>query len=61
MNTDIKKAVFQVIVGSEDCVQAFELITKLALKKVQEREVIRVLCSCLISEKTFNPYYYLLA
>ena len=33
MNTDIKKAVFQAIVSSEDYVQAFENLTRLNLKK----------------------------
>lgn len=33
MNTDIKKAVFQAIVGAEDYLQAFESVTRLGLKK----------------------------
>lgn len=62
MNTDIKKAVFQAIVGSEDYIQAFESVTRLGLKKQQEREIIKVLVQCCINEKkVFNKFYGLLA
>lgn len=62
MNTDIKKAVFQAIVGAEDYLQAFESVTRLGLKKQQEREIIKVLVQCCINEKkVFNKFYGLLA
>ena len=62
MNTDIKKAVFQAIVSSEDYVQAFENLTRLNLKKQQEREIIKVLVHCCVQEKNlFNRFYGLLA
>lgn len=49
------------LVGAEDCFQAFEQICRLNLKKVQEREVIRVLLQCCLTEKTYNKYYGLVA
>ena len=62
MTTDIKKAVFQAIVGAEDYLQAFENCQRLNLKKQQQREIIKVLTHCCINErKMFNPYYALLA
>ena len=62
MNTDIKKAVFQAIVSAEDYVQAFENLTRLNLKKQQEREIIKVLVHCCVQEKNlFNKFYGLLA
>ncbi|CDW86880.1 nucleolar mif4g domain-containing protein 1 [Stylonychia lemnae] len=62
MNTDIKKAVFQAIVGAEDYIQAFENCTRLNLKKQQEREIIKVLLHCCVNEKgVFNKFYALLA
>ncbi len=62
MNTDIKKAVFQAIIGADDYVQAFENCVRLNLKKEQEREIVKVLMHCCISEKSgFNKFYALLA
>ena len=62
MNTDVKRAVFQAIVGSEDFVQAFESLSRLGLKKQQEREIVKVLIHCCVNERQrFNPFYGLLA
>jgi nucleolar MIF4G domain-containing protein 1 len=61
MVTDIKKAVFQDIVGSEDYLEAFEKLNQLNLKKTQSREIVRVLLHCCLNEKTYNPFYTLLA
>lgn len=62
MNTEIKRAVFQAIMGAEDYMQAFENCIKLNLKKEQEREIIKVLLHCCLKEKTsFNKFYALLA
>ena len=62
MNTDVKRAVFQAIVGSEDYLQAFEAVTRLSLRKQQEREIIKVLVHCCLNEKrAFNKFYGLLA
>ena len=60
MVTDVKKAVFQAIVSSEDYLQAFEQLMRLNLKKTQQREIIRVLMHCCINEKSYNPFYELL-
>lgn len=62
MNTDVKKAVFQAIVGAEDYLQAFENVTRLNLRKQQEREIVKVLVHCCVNEKkVFNKFYALLA
>ena len=34
---------------------------RLNLKKTQEREIVRVVLQCCISEKTYNPFYYYLS
>lgn len=61
MVSDIKKAVFQAIVGSEDYLEAFEKLNHLNLKKTQSREIVRVLLHCCLGEKAYNKYYMLLA
>jgi hypothetical protein len=49
-------------VSAEDYVQAFENVTRLGLKKQQEREIVKVLIQCCINEKKiFNKFYGLLA
>lgn len=40
---------------------AFEKLGKLALKQIQEREIIKVLVHTCMQEKSFNPYYALVA
>ncbi|KAJ6251334.1 nucleolar mif4g domain-containing protein [Anaeramoeba flamelloides] len=57
MNTDIRKAVFVVIMSSEDYIDAFEKLLKLQLKAKQEREIIRVLIECCGQSKSYNPYF----
>ena len=62
MNTDVKKAVFQAIVSSDDYIQAFENVIRLNLKKQQEREIVKVLMQCCVNEQgAFNKFYALLA
>lgn len=46
--------------SSDDYLHAFQNITKLGLKKVQEREILRVLIQCALAEKDYNPFYNLL-
>lgn len=46
MNTDVRRAVFCAVMGSEDCMEAFEKLTRLPLKGEQDREIIRVLVNC---------------
>ncbi|KAK9455119.1 hypothetical protein V1511DRAFT_459159 [Dipodascopsis uninucleata] len=57
MNTDIRRAVFVAIMGSEDYIDATDRLTRLKLKRTQEREIPRVLLHCCASEKKFNPFY----
>jgi nucleolar MIF4G domain-containing protein 1 len=57
MNTDVRRAVFCAIMGSEDCLEAFERLSRLPLRGEQDREVIRVLLHCCLAEGAWNPYY----
>ncbi|KAK7208268.1 hypothetical protein BZA70DRAFT_273287 [Myxozyma melibiosi] len=57
MNTDIRRAIFVAIMGSEDYVDANERLMSLKLKRVQEREIPRVVLHCCGNEKDFNPFY----
>eukprot|EP00698_Gefionella_okellyi_P022897 TRINITY_DN767_c0_g1_i1.p1 TRINITY_DN767_c0_g1~~TRINITY_DN767_c0_g1_i1.p1 ORF type:complete len:683 (+),score=180.06 TRINITY_DN767_c0_g1_i1:45-2051(+) len=61
MTTPVRKSIFTAVMGSEDYVNAFERVMKLGLKKEQAREVIYVLVDCCAQEKTFNPFYVLVA
>ncbi|KXS18677.1 ARM repeat-containing protein [Gonapodya prolifera JEL478] len=61
MNTDVRRSVFVVLMGSEDYVDAFEKLMKLNLKNKQEREIVRVLIHCCAMERRYNPYYSLLS
>lgn len=61
MNTDVRKSIFIVLMTSEDYVDASERLDKLSLRDVQQRELVRVLIRCAENEKTFNPYYALIA
>ncbi|PSC75596.1 nucleolar MIF4G domain-containing 1 [Micractinium conductrix] len=57
MNTDVRRAAFCVIMGSEDCVDAVEKLLRLGLKGEQERELVRVTVECCLQEKAWNAYY----
>lgn len=46
MNTDIRRSIFVVIMGSEDYMNCFEQLQKLNLNKIQSREVMHVLLDC---------------
>ncbi|XP_006871363.1 PREDICTED: nucleolar MIF4G domain-containing protein 1 [Chrysochloris asiatica] len=61
MNTDIRRNIFCTIMTSEDFLDAFEKLLKLGLKDQQEREIVHVLMDCCLQEKTYNPFYALLA
>ncbi|KAL8286586.1 hypothetical protein RQP46_004603 [Phenoliferia psychrophenolica] len=61
MNTDIRKGIFVVLMSSEDYVDACERLLQLGLSDVQQREIARVLLQCSGNEKTYNPYYTLVA
>jgi nucleolar MIF4G domain-containing protein 1 len=61
MNTDIRIAIFIAIMDASDYKDAHLRLMNLRLKKVQEYEVPTVLVHCVGSEKTYNPYYALVA
>lgn len=61
MNTDIRRAIFCILVAAEDYLDAFEKLCKLNLKDKQEREIIHVVLHCCLSEATYNPFYALIA
>ncbi|KAF1983497.1 hypothetical protein K402DRAFT_465878 [Aulographum hederae CBS 113979] len=61
MNTDIRRAIFITILSSSDYKDAYNRILKLKLRKRQELEIPRVLVQCAGSEKTYNPFYTLIA
>lgn len=62
MNTDLRRNIFCIIMGSDDCQDAFEkLVRGNLLKGKSEREVVRVLVHCCSQEKVYNPYYSHLA
>ncbi|GAB2267204.1 hypothetical protein Dimus_002189 [Dionaea muscipula] len=61
MNTDIRRAIFCVIMSGEDYIDAFEKLLRLDLQGKQDREVMRVLVDCCLQEKVFNKYYTALA
>ena len=47
--------------SAEDFLDAFEKLHHLGLKDGQKKEIIHVLMNCCLQEKTFNPYYVVLA
>ncbi|CAG4942738.1 unnamed protein product [Parnassius apollo] len=61
MNTDVRRSIFCVIMSAEDFMDAFEKLQHLGLKGQQEREIVHVLLACCLHEKTYNPYYAVLA
>ena len=62
MNTDVRRSVFCIIMGSADCDDAFEkLVRAEMLKNRTEKETVRVLMECCGNEKSFNKYYAHLA
>ncbi|RLN00872.1 nucleolar MIF4G domain-containing protein 1 isoform X2 [Panicum miliaceum] len=61
MNTDIRRAIFCIIMSAEDYVDAFEKLLRLGLSGKQDREIIRVIVDCCLQEKMFNKYYAVLA
>ncbi|KAF5937939.1 hypothetical protein HYC85_025445 [Camellia sinensis] len=61
MNTDVRRAIFCVIMSGEDYVDAFEKLLRLDLQGKQDREIMRVLVECCLQEQVFNKYYSILA
>ncbi|KAG8770687.1 suppressor of glycerol defect [Ceratobasidium sp. 428] len=61
MNTEIRRNIFVVLVSSDDYVDACERLTQLELQETQQREIIRVVLHCCGNERTYNPFYTLVA
>ncbi|EJD06611.1 uncharacterized protein FOMMEDRAFT_165363 [Fomitiporia mediterranea MF3/22] len=61
MNTDVRRSIFVVLMSSDDYVDACDRLAQLNLTEVQQREIIRVLIHCCGNEKSYNPYYTLIA
>ncbi|KMZ76084.1 hypothetical protein ZOSMA_107G00820 [Zostera marina] len=61
MNTDVRRAIFCIIISAEDYVDAFEKLLRLDLTGKQDREIMRVLVECCLQESIFNKYYVVLA
>jgi nucleolar MIF4G domain-containing protein 1 len=62
MNTDIRRSIFCIIMGSADCDDSFEkLVRGGMLKNRAERETARVLMECCGNEKSYNKFYSFLA
>lgn len=61
MNTDVRRAIFITIMSASDFQDAYLRLMKLKLKRVQELEIPKVLIHCSGGEKSYNPYYTLIA
>ncbi|KAL6995283.1 hypothetical protein U1Q18_005419 [Sarracenia purpurea var. burkii] len=61
MNTDVRRAIFCLIMSGEDYIDAFEKLLRLNLQGKQDREIMRVLVDCCLQEQVFNKYYSVVA
>ena len=61
MNTDVRRSIFVAIMSATDYDDAYVRLQKLRLKKKQEQEIPKVLIHCSGAEKSYNPYYTLVA
>ncbi|KAF9696765.1 hypothetical protein EKO04_005563 [Ascochyta lentis] len=61
MNTDVRRAIYVSIMSATDFKDAQIRLNKLNLKKAQEVEIPKVIIHCAGTEKTYNPYYTILA
>lgn len=61
MNTEARRAIFVSIMSATDHRDAHLRLTKLRLKRAQEMEIPRVLIQCAGAERSYNPYYTLIA
>ena len=61
MNTDVRRSIFIAIMSATDCNDAYLRLQKLGLKKKQEEEIPKVLFHCSSAEKSYNPFYTLVA
>ncbi|KAF3053063.1 suppressor of glycerol defect [Didymella keratinophila] len=61
MNTDVRRAIYVSVMSATDFKDAQIRLNKLNLKKAQEVEIPKVIIHCAGAEKTYNPYYTILA
>jgi nucleolar MIF4G domain-containing protein 1 len=62
MNTDTRRSIFCIIMGSEDFEDCFEKLVRAGmLKHRTERDTVRVLMECCGNEQSYNKFYSLLA
>eukprot|EP00941_MAST-03F_sp_MAST-3F-sp1_P006099 g6099.t1 len=61
MNTELRRKIFCVVMGSGDYLDAFERLLRLNLKPIQEREIVRVITHCCGASRRYNPFFALLA
>lgn len=61
MNTDVRRAIFMVIMSATDYKDAHVRLLELNLKKAQRSDIPRVLIHCLGAEAQYNHYYTLVA
>lgn len=62
MNTDTRRTIFCIIMGSADYEDCFEKLVRAGmLKHRAERDAVRVLTECCSNERSFNPFYAFLA
>lgn len=57
MTSATRKAIFSIIVTSEDYVDACEKLTRFNAKDVKPREIAQVVLHCCQQEANWNPYY----
>ena len=62
MNTDVRRSIFCIMVGSADFEDCFEKLVRAGLlKNRNERDTVRVLMECCGRETTYNKFYSHLA
>jgi nucleolar MIF4G domain-containing protein 1 len=57
MNTNVRRAIFSVVMAATDYIDAFDRLCKLNLGEKQDPQVLRVILHCCAQEGAFNPYY----
>eukprot|EP01029_Cantina_marsupialis_P025729 TRINITY_DN681_c0_g1_i1.p1 TRINITY_DN681_c0_g1~~TRINITY_DN681_c0_g1_i1.p1 ORF type:complete len:871 (+),score=303.77 TRINITY_DN681_c0_g1_i1:50-2662(+) len=61
MNSETHRNVFKALMTADDYEDAFEKLMTLGLKGKQERIIMLVIVNCCGNEKTYNPFYSLVA
>lgn len=58
MNTDVRRAVFCVVMGASDYLDAFEKLVRLSLRPPMDKDVVAVVFDCCTREKV--PFFAVL-